>query len=469
MSYKSYKLLPFRQSPNYTPASQTRAIYGRPRTIELGAGHWWNTPESGATFAGVIATLMNPARQASANSIVTDGQVQEIVRDKDTSWATNQANPYTYSIEVDPRIMWKWTASGDKKKIGQRIFDTLCSYIADKGYHKLTWRPHNYWWQTACNPIKWGEVMAGAKAAYADKHKPSNPSKPVPAAKALGKTIKFKAKLATTSVWDLTTNPNYKAATTLKKGDVFEAVAYIDFNNTRYYVTKYSFDNKKKVGVNQHDLEEIKPAPVVPEWQKNLKDIKPVKLMVLTAQTPIVDLNTLAVIKQLGKGTYVDFTKSTTVKGVEYLVSSYSATNAMPNGIKRADVGVPAEPPKNEKPKWLEQWQDITDVVMYTRADTDLVNFEDGKTLSVIKRGTPIEVSSTTELFGHKYAITKYSTDRKEGRGIRLDDLSAKPVGNDEPAAPAPVQPEITEATKSAIMAAVDAFVAAIKKILGIK
>ena len=42
-----------------------------------------------------------------------------------------------------------------------------------------------------------------------------------------------------------------------------------------------------------------------------------------------------------------------------------------------------------------------------------------------------------------------------------------KPVGEDVPAEPAPEQPEITEAQKSAIMAAVDAFVATIKTSCG--
>ena len=139
-----------------------------------------------------------------------------------------------------------------------------------------------------------------------------------PAAKKLASPLVFTADLATTSVWDLTTNPNYKAATTLKKGDRFEAYAYIDFNNNRYYVTRYSYDNGKRVGVNSKDVTEVKP---VPEWQRNLKNIQPVKLMVLPAAgTGIIDLNKLTTISPLAKGTYVDFVKSTTVKGKEYLI-----------------------------------------------------------------------------------------------------------------------------------------------------
>lgn len=461
MTYIKYTKLPFRQSPNYTPGSQTLAIYGRPRVISFGAGHWWNRPEAKPSFSGVVATLCNPARQASANTVLSDRRVQEIVRAADTSWATNQANPFTFSIEVDPQIMYKWWAGGDKAK-AQRIFDTLVSYIADKGYHNLPWKPHKYWHQTECNPIPWGEVMTAAKKAYAQKH-----ATPTPSVKwvKMDDPRKLVARV-NLKVVNVTTGKTV--------GDTIKAGTKIDFNNKTTYKGKtylrsnYSTSKHLNTGIERSKLKEV-PAPK-PEWQVNLKNIEPVKLMVLPAQTPIVDLNTGNTIKQLGKGTWVDFTKSTIVKGVAYLISSYSATNAMPNGIKKADVGIPAEPPKAEKPEWLENWRDIEDVVMYARADTDLVNFEDGKTISVIARGTAIDVASTTEYFGHKYAITKYSTERKDWRGIRLDDLDADPITDDNaPAEPAPEQPEITEQQKSAIMAAIEAFVATIKTILGIK
>jgi hypothetical protein len=441
----SYQLLPFKQSPNYTPASQTAAFYGRPRIITFGAGHWWDDPTRFPSFSGVVATLMNAARQASAQDVVGDGVVQPLVRKQDTSWATGSANPFTYSIEVDPQIIYRWWGGGDKAK-ANRIFETLAERIADVGMHNLPWQPHKYWMNTGCNPIPWGEVMERAKQIWQQKY--GNPSVSVPAPQLLSEgTLTMRAILDKVEVWDLTTNPNYKSVKTLNRGDTIDVVAFIDFNGTRYYMTKYSYDNGKRVGVNRRDVEIVQPpAPVVPEWQRNLKDITPVNLMVLVAQTPIVNLNDLSVIKQLGQGTNVDFTKMTTVKGVEYLISSYSATNAMPNGIKRADVGVPAQPPVNEKPEWLKNWLDIADVKMYARADTDLVDLENGKTIKVIPRGTEIEVASTTEWHGQKYAITKYSTDKKLGQGIRIDDLDMKPVdpdgGNVEPA---PTQPTIEE------------------------
>ena len=452
----SYKLLPFKQSPNYTSAAQTPAFYGRPRTIEFGAGHWWDDPNRFPSFSGVVNTLMNPSRQASAHAVVGDGQVQPLVRPQDTSWCTGNANPYTVSIETDPQIIYMWRAGGDKAK-AKRIFETLAEYIADMGWHNLPWKPHKYWNSgTACNPIDWGAVMARAKQIR-------NGSTPAPTPKPPAKAQLEWSKLAkpveyvinkNTNLWNFNsaTWGGIKAVKAFKKGDridVYGKVVNKTLGST-YLLTEYSYTNKITNGFNQADMNlyvaPAPPEPVKPEWQKNLKDITPVKLMVLATQTPIVDLNTGKTVKQLGQGTWVDFTKVTTVKGVEYLISSWSATNAIPNGIKRADVGVPAEPPVNEKPEWLENWKDIEDVVMYTRADTDLVDLENGNTIKVIPRGEAIEVASTTEWHGHKYAITKYSTDKKLGQGIRIDDLDMKPVDPDGgDVEPAPTQPSIED------------------------
>jgi len=434
----SYNLLPFRQSPNYTPASQVAAAYGRARTIEFGAGHWWDDPTRFPSFSGVVATLMNPARQASAHAVVGDGQVQPLVRDGDTSWATGSANPFTVSIECDPQVIYMWWAGGDKAK-AKRIFETLAEYIADKGWHNLPWKPHKTWMQTGCNPIDWGAVMVRSKEIWSQKYGTPDWKKNL---KKFDTKIMV-AKKGGARLFDLDAVKDIK---TFPEGTQFEISAVTSAHNETWLMTKYSVDNKQPNAIRYWELEDyLKPAPI-PEWQMNLKNITPVKLTVLVPQTPIVNLNDLSVIKQLGQGTQVDFTKVTTVKGVEYLISSYSATNAMPNGIKRADVGVPAQPPVNEKPEWLKNWLDIADVTMYTRSDTDLVDLENGKTIKVIPRGTAIEVASTTEWHGQKYAITKYSTDKKLGQGIRIDDLDMKPVdadgGNVEPA---PTQPTIEE------------------------
>lgn len=439
----SYQLLPFKQSPNYTPAGQTAAFYGVQPSRNQGAGHWWDAPERFPSFAGVVATLMNPARQASAHDVVGDGVVQPLVRKADTSWCTGSANPYTYSIETDPQIIYRWRAGGDKAK-ANRIFETLCERIADVSMHDKVWRPHKYWQpSTVCNPIEWAEVMQRAKQIWSSKY--GQPA--APAVKEVGREVYNpvkKFKVVRECILEYIPNGGKASEKIFKNGEIIDIKQKLTMSDgSIWYRTAYSSENEINTGFRDMNIDEVVEQA---EWQRNLKTITPVKLMVLTTQTPVVDLNSGVVIKQLGQGTWIDFTKSTTVGGIEYLISSYSATQAIPNGIKRADVGVPAEPPVNEKPEWLEKWQDIVDVPMYARADTDLVNFEDGSTIKVISRGTKLDISSTTEWHGHKYAITVYSTDKKFWQGVRIDDLDMKPVDADGgDVEPAPTQPTIEE------------------------
>ena len=437
----SYNLLPFRQSPNYTPANQTQAFYGQPASRSQGAGHWWDAPEVNPSFNGVVNAMLNPARQCSPHDVVGDGVVQPLVRREDTSWCTGSANPFTYSIETDPQIIYRWRAGGDKAK-ANRIFETLCERIADVSMHDKAWHPHNFWMSTGCNPIEWAEVMQHAKEIWVAKY-----GQP-PAQPEWKKNLKIwtavqKKTIVRTGAPLRNLNNVAQEIKTFNAGDVIDIAAETKVGNHVYWLSKYALDNNTGQGFDEYEF--VKPD-TRPEWQKNLKDITPVNLMVLVTQTPIVNLNDLSVIKQLGQGTNIDFTKSTTVGGVEYLISSYSATNAMPNGIKRADVGVPAQPPVNQKPEWLENWQDIADVKMYTRADTDLVDLTNGNTIKVIPRATEVAIASTTEWHGQKYAITEYSTGKQLGQGIRIDDLDMKPVSTDPtPVEPAPVQPSIEE------------------------
>lgn len=450
-------------SPNFTPASQTQAAYGQPRSIRGGAGHWWNTPELAGNHDGIVSYMANRARQAAPHAVLSDRRVTEMVRDADTAWCTANANPYTFAIEIDPRIMWKWgwgNPSAAQRALGERIFETLCEYIADKGYHNLPWKPHNVWAPgTQCNPIRYDEVMARAKQIRKEKYeKPTPPANPW---KAMDTPRFMRAK---TDLRVINLSTNQPVGNTIKKGTDIDFKQKKDQNGTTYLRSKYSMDNNLNYGVDLRSLEELPAAK--PEWQQNIKDIKPVKLMVLPAAgTNIVNLNDLKAISPLAKGTYVDFVKSTVVKGKEYLISQYSADRAMPNGILRSDVGVPATPPAQEKPTWLTKWEDIKNVTMYARVDAPLVDLLTGKTIKTIPLGTAIEVGSTTEWLDAKYAISEYSTGKKEPRGILITHLDDKPIVKPtDPVTPAPTQPTIEERVSK-----LEAIVAELKKKLGIQ
>jgi hypothetical protein len=425
-------------SPNFTPASQTQAVYGRPRSISGGAGHWWNWPRSGARHAGIVSYMANRARQAAPHAVLSEGWVTEMVRDADTAWCTSNANPYTFAIEIDPRIMFKWgydNPSAAERALGERIFETLCEYIADKGYHNLPWKPHNVWAPgTQCNPIPYNDVMARAKQIHAEKNAPKNPWKKMDVPRFMR---------ARTDLRVINLSNNQPVGSTIKRGVDIDFRQKKDQNGTTYLRSKYSTDNGLNYGVDIRSLEELPAAK--PEWQQNIKDIKPVKLMVLPAAgTNIINLNDLKVIAPLAKGTYVDFVKSTLVKGKKYLISQYSSDHAMPNGILEEHVGVPATPPVQEKPTWLDKWEDIANVTMYTRVDAPLVDLLTGKTIKTIPLGTAVEVGSTTEWLDGKYAISEYSTGRKEPRGILIVHLDDKPIKDpEEPVEPAPDQPDV--------------------------
>jgi hypothetical protein len=93
---------------------------------------------------------------------------------------------------------------------------------------------------------------------------------PVPTAIALPEKQRFIVAKDKTSLWDLTTNPDYKSVKTFNLGDELEVVGYIPFNGTRYMVTEYSFIKGIKNGINIADLTakpvpEPIPEPVEPE------------------------------------------------------------------------------------------------------------------------------------------------------------------------------------------------------------
>lgn len=432
----------WRGSPNYTPGSQTQAFYGRPRVIQFGAGHWWDDPSRGPSHDGVVNTFLNPARQASAHAVVSAGRVTEMVRDGDTAWATNNANPYTFAIETDPRI----TIGG---QAAENVMATLAEYIADKGFHNLQWYPHKHWWSTACNPIDWNEVMRRAKIVWQQKYGQPTPA-PTPEWKRnLKKWDAPKTKIINQNGAPLRNLANTpQIIKTFDKGTPMEIMAETKVGDWVYWLTRYAYENNTGQGFDTYLFEA--DAPPVPEWQRNLTDIEDVKLMVLAANAPIIDLNSgKEVGKPIPQGTWVDIAKKTTVGGRTYLLSSYSVTNAMPNGILQEQLGIPApdpvtpEPPKPQpEPEWLQNWKDIEDVTMYARDKIDVVNLIDGSTITTIEKGKAIEIASSTEWHGQKYLITKYSTDKKAAAGIRLVDLDMKPVSTDPPA-PIPEDPDM--------------------------
>lgn len=391
----AYTILTQYNSPNYTPAAQVPYFFGMQRIIIGNTAHWWGDPNANPSFEGVINWLCRANGNSSAHAVATGTgrRVAWLINAWDAAWHSGNAkgNAQTIGLELDPRCR-----AEDYDVAAELIADIWISYNK-----KLDLYRHNQWSSTQCpGNYDTNRLQREAEAWYARKTAPANPSKPVPAATRLSTVKRFKAKLQPTSVWDLNSNPNYKAVTTLNKDAVFEAFAYIDFNNTRYYVTKYSFEKGLKNAVNQHDLVEIVPEPVKPEWARNLKDVEPKKLAVLPAAGARVwDLNTMEPKGDvIPRGTMIDVAKETTVGGKRYLVSQYSATKAQPNGILATELGTPVEPPVNEKPDWLKNLKDIADVDMWARSEAPVLRLEDAKEVKRLAINTQVRVTHATRI-----------------------------------------------------------------------
>jgi len=138
-----YTFLTQYDSPNYTPGNEAVSVWGRPRTIEKIAIHHWGA--TGSTFEGVVSWLCNPASQSSAHFVATGTgrRVACLVNIPDASWATNSANPYTISIECDPRCR-------------DEDYDVVAELVAELRleYGNLPLVPHKQFTATAC-PGNW--------------------------------------------------------------------------------------------------------------------------------------------------------------------------------------------------------------------------------------------------------------------------------------------------------------------------
>ena len=96
------------------------------------------------------------------------------------------------------------------------------------------------------------------------------------------------------------------------------------------------------------------------------------------------------------RGTQIDVARETVVGGKKYYISSYAANKGLPWGILTSDLGIPAEPPVNDKPEWLKNLKDIEDKDMWTRSETPVLNLEDGKIVEKLAINTKVRITHAT-------------------------------------------------------------------------
>lgn len=118
----SYSNITQYDSPNYTS--------GRPYGIKFIVIHWWGDPNTHPTFEGVIKTLCDPSRGASAHYVAEAGRVACIVDPDDRAWNAgdgvgvgSKGNDMGIGIECNPR-----QSDGDYETIAELIRDLRVEY-----------------------------------------------------------------------------------------------------------------------------------------------------------------------------------------------------------------------------------------------------------------------------------------------------------------------------------------------------
>lgn len=421
----AYTTITNNNSPNYTPNSRVQSTFGFPRSIIGITIHWWGDPATNPSFEGVVSWLCNPRSQVSCHPVVTGTGKRSawIVNAIDAAWhsGNSKGNAQTIGIECDPRCR-------------NEDYDTVAEQIADiwLAYGKLPLYPHRYWKSTACpGNYDLDRLQREAEAWYAKK---TNPQPPVDARPEWQKNLKkwdtvrkFYAIDGTTPLRSLANPP--QVIENYAKGTPFDIAGETKVNGNVYYITKFSIDKGVGNGFDVYELQDTDPNAVVqPEWITNLVDITDVKLTVLKAEgTKVINLTNLVPLESsiIPKGTQVDIAKETRVGGKKYYITNYSASKGLANGILADDVGVPAEPPVNEKPEWLLNLKDIADVDMYTRSTTPILSLENGSVLREIPINTKVRITHSTVVLDKPLLVLE---GQKEC--IEVVYLSDKPIEN---------------------------------------
>ena len=245
-------------SPNYTAAANVYATWGRPRTIEAIAIHWWGDPSNNPTYEGVVSYLCRPNGNSSAHIVATGtGRRAACIIDlEDASWATNSANPYTISIECDPRCR-----NEDYDVVGEVIAQIRSIY------GNLPLVPHRQFTSTSCpGNYDLNRLNAVANSKHVTKaddwgqvRNKEQPKPSIPKPQWIGMETPRKM-AAATDLRVLSLDNNKPIGDVVKAGTVFDFNQKTVANGTTYLRTVYSTSNNLNHGIDIRSLKEV-PAP----------------------------------------------------------------------------------------------------------------------------------------------------------------------------------------------------------------
>lgn len=210
-------------SPSFTPSATVRRVYGRPRTFEAIAIHWWGDPAQNPAFESVVSHLCDPFVEVSAHYVATGTgrRVARLVDENDVAWATNSANPYSIAIECDPRCR-------------DEDYDVVAELITDiwRRRGRLPLIPHNKFAQTRC-PGDWDlarlEQIATKKLQGGDMYEGKTIEQLAKEAKTNREVAEVRAKLLAQVALAAGVNPDKP----IGQSEVDQIVANIDAKNKK--------------------------------------------------------------------------------------------------------------------------------------------------------------------------------------------------------------------------------------------
>jgi hypothetical protein len=375
----TYQTINNYNSPNFTPSAQVAAVFGFIRSIDWITIHHWGDPLQNPTFEGVVAWLCNTRSGVSAHDVVEAARVAVIVDYYNAAWHAGnaQGNATSLGHELNPQAR-----DEDYQTEAENIADTW------KYYGRIIpLRGHKTWTPTAC-PGRYDVDRLYNMALAIYNGAPAVPQATVDEIRQ--------------AYLDILERP----------ADDGGIKTYRDSGMTAAEVRNDLQNSQEK-----RDLEARKAAAYAKnEWVRNLEpytkgDAKfetATELLVLPAEgVKRYNLENGMLLTQevIPKGTSVSVVAKTRVNGVDYYISRYSKNTAAAVGLKSKELGVPVQPPVQEKPEWLKNLQDIEDKDFWTRSQTPVLDIATGAVTRYLPINSPVRITYATEFVGKSLLV----------------------------------------------------------------
>lgn len=419
----------------FTPA-EARAYYGRYDRHGI-TWHWWGDGTGASNHDNIVNYINNGAAngQKSVNYVLSDNKITLLVGPDNVAWTSQSGNATTISVELQPTL-----GAEGYKKAGWLASELAGRYGGDRAYY-----PHNYWFSTACpGTISLDRIRQEEDKWQRGEYNP-NPQPPADTRPEWKKNLVTYASKTLYAIDDTTPLRNLENTQQVikgfAKGTPFEIAGETKVGNYPYYLTRSAINDGRGNGFDFYELQATDPnAPVAdnrPESEKNKKPLPAVTTMYTLANAKLVDVNTMAVIKEYPLDTPMEIKGETSVSGKRFLLTTSSYDGNRYTGFLEGDLKLtitPTPQPEPEKPEWVKNLRDIDDTEFWVKEDTDLIDITTGKPTTGkdakrFKKDDSFVASAVTVVGKVEYRITDYSFKKGIFNGVPIDKLTLTPPG----------------------------------------